>query len=267
MNTIIVLGSGTSTGIPMANGDWGVCNPKNLKNYRTRCSIFLKTDDGAKILVDTSPDLRTQLLSNKIQDIDATIITHDHADHLHGIDDLRPFCFGPPTKSIPIYTYDKCGPILESRFPYIFKNDKRPNIGGGIPRLDLNCVPLNKEFKILGAPFNFFLLPHGHDESMGFFHKSFAYIVDCHEIPDEVIESLKARQLELLIIDCVQSTPHQTHLSTEKCFEYIERIAPKVAGLIHMGNQIDHDDLTSKCQNRFSFPVFPLYDGQELSYT
>lgn len=250
----------------MANGDWGNCDPNNPKNYRTRCSIFLKTKTGNHLVIDTSPDLRAQFLNNKIKKVDAAIITHDHADHLHGIDDLRPFCFGPPSKIIPIFTFKDCAQLLENRFPYIFNLNKKPNIGGGIPRLNLEIVTLQKEFQILTEPFTFFLLPHGHTQTMGLLHESFSYLVDCHEIPDDVIQVLKQKKLDLLIIDCVQSAPHQTHLNVEKCFDYIEKIAPKKAGLIHMGNQIDHSDLLQKSQARFNFPVFPVFDGQELNY-
>lgn len=267
MNTVIVLGSGTSTGIPMANGDWGVCDSTNPKNRRLRSSVLL-TIANTNILVDTTPDLRTQTLKHSIKKIDAAIITHDHADHLHGLDDLRPFCFGPPPRTIPLFTSKECKEVMIERFPYIFNRDPgKPPIGGGIPNLELHQVSINSPQKILGQSFEFFNLPHGYGSTLGFCHKSFAYIIDCHEIPLDVIKNLKNKQLDLLIVDCVQKEPHKTHLFLPKTFDYIRQINPKRAGLIHMGNKIDHAWLEKQCQLEFKDTVFPLYDGLSLNYS
>ena len=260
MNTVTVLGSGTSTGIPMLGCKCDVCKSPNVKNKRMRSSILLQVGES-KILVDTTPDLRTQLLDNDIVDINAVIITHDHADHLHGIDDLRPLCFEPP---LSIYTSSGCEKDIKTRFPYMFK-EKHPD-AGSIPVIDLKTVELNKKFEILGVPFEFFLLPHGPFTSLGFIQGSFAYLIDCSDIPQNVLDLLKKRNLDLLIIDCVQKGPHKAHLNLERCFSFIEAIGPKQAGLIHMGHDLEHEKLAQEAIDRFKFPVFPLYDGLKLNY-
>ncbi|TDJ09022.1 MAG: MBL fold metallo-hydrolase [Deltaproteobacteria bacterium] len=260
MNTITILGSGTSTGIPMLGCKCEVCKSPNVKNKRLRSSILLQVGE-VKVLVDTTPDLRTQFLDNDIDDIDAVIITHDHADHLHGIDDLRPLCFEHP---LSIYTSLKCEQDIKTRFPYMFK-EKHPD-AGSIPMINLETVELGKQFDIKGIPFEFFLLPHGPFTTLGFMQGSFAYLIDCSDVPEETMKLLKARNLDLLIIDCVQRPAHKTHLNVDKCFKFIKAIAPKQAGLIHMGHGLEHKKLAQEAADNFNFPVFPLYDGLKLNY-
>ncbi len=267
MNTLIILGSGTSTGIPMANGDWGKCDPQNPKNSRLRTSIFLKTKNGSHIIVDTGPDMRTQCLKNNIEKINAAIITHDHADHLHGLDDLRPFCFGPPLKSIPLYTSKTSYELLETRFPYVF--NPRPNasqIGGGIPLLELKSVELDKKTKVDQDDFEFFQLPHGPGQTMGIIHEKMAYIIDCHEIPKDRLEYLAKAKLEILLLDCVTNAPHKTHLWLERSLEYAHKIKAKNTYLIHMGNKLDHKELETVCKEQAPLSVTPAFDGLTLSY-
>jgi phosphoribosyl 1,2-cyclic phosphate phosphodiesterase len=265
-NIITALGTGTSTGIPMTGCTCLTCTSLDHRDQRMRSSIYIETKKGKKILIDTSPDLRTQLLTNKISAIDFVIITHDHADHLHGIDDLRPFSFGPPPRKICVYTHSAAKDAIEERFPYIFKN-QLPVIGGGIPQLKLIAAELLKPVDIEGEEFFFFTYPHGHGKTMGFIHENFAYIVDCAELSPDLIKILKERKLELLIIDCLQIKPHATHLSVDKCFDYIKAIAPKRAGLIHMSHHdLNHRSLASLAQANFGNSVFPLYDQLKLFY-
>ena len=264
LHKMTILGSGTSTGIPLVGCRCHVCLSDNPKNKRLRTSIYLETACGKRILIDTTPDLRTQLLNHNIDQVDAVIITHEHADHLHGIDDLRPLCFKGPSKRIPIYLEDSIAETVANRFPYIFKS-KRPVIGGGIPLLNLHPVKEGKQ-NILGEEFFFFMLPHGIGKTMGFIHGKFAYLIDCHVIPDKVIEKLEGLGLDFILIDCVRRQVHQTHLNVEKAFHYIKRIAPKRAGLIHMAHQLDHELLQKEAEDYFDFPVFPVYDGQQIDY-
>ena len=264
LHKITILGSGTSTGIPLVGCNCSVCLSNDLKNKRLRTSIYLSTLRGKQILIDTTPDLRTQLLTHKINRVDAVIITHEHADHLHGIDDLRPLCFIPPSKRIPIYTANSVAGTITDRFPYIFKPQKTV-IGGGIPLLDL--YPVNEGKKsIQGEEFSFFMLPHGAGKSMGFIHGKFAYLIDCHVIPDKIVEKLRKLKLDFMLIDCVRRQVHQTHLNVELAFNYIKRISPKRAGLIHMAHQLDHYKLEKEADDFFDFPVFPVYDGQQIDY-
>jgi len=264
-NTVTILGSGTSVGIPMVGCKCSVCTSLDHRDQRLRSSIFLQTKKGQRILVDTGPDLRTQLLSNNISALDFAIITHEHADHLHGIDDLRPLCFGPPAVEIPVFTNHQTKKFIEERFPYIF-NTERASLGGGIPKLNLVAVDLEKTTTINGEDFFFFNYPHGYGETMGFIHEDFAYIIDCREIPAHLIKILKEKKLKLLIIDCLQRKAHTTHLTVEKCFEYIHLIKPEKAGLIHMGHDLSHTALSDMALKEFGKTVFPVYDQQKIFY-
>jgi phosphoribosyl 1,2-cyclic phosphate phosphodiesterase len=267
-NTLIALGTGTSTGIPMIGCHCKVCTSLDHRDQRLRSSIFIETRTGKKILVDTTPDLRTQLLTNKISSVDFVIITHDHADHLHGIDDLRPLTFGPPTKEIPLYCNLATKKSIEKRFHYIFKHHhaRNPHIGGGIPRLNLNVVENEKRVMIQGEEFYFFNYPHGHGVTMGFYHAGFAYIVDCMEIPETLLKKLKKLSIHLLVIDCLKRGDHATHLTVDKTFEYIKQINPERAGLIHMGHDLSHQHLAKMAHDIFGERVFPLYDQMNLHF-
>lgn len=266
LNKIIILGTGTSTGIPMVGCQCLVCTSLDHRDQRLRTSIFLETKTGQRILVDTGPDLRTQLLTNKISVLDFAIITHEHADHLHGIDDLRPFSFGPPVIEIPVFTNAPTKAYMEQRYPYIFSATKNPPMGGGIPRINVIATEMEKITIINGEEFFFFSYPHGHGVTMGFIHDEFAYIVDCRELPKSLIKILKEKKLKLLIIDCLQRKSHSTHLTVEKSFEYIHQINAERTGLIHMGHDLSHRALASMALAEFGQHVFPLYDQQKLFY-
>lgn len=267
-----ILGSGTSTGVPMLGCSCEVCTSDNPKNKRFRTSFFLQTKKGKHFLIDTTPDLRSQLLRANIKHIENTIITHDHADHLHGIDDLRPFCFGPPPRSLPVFTHAECAKSMTARFPYIFEkdyfNEKKPILGGGIPKLSLHQIKADGSDEFIdGEKFNFYLLPHGHHKSLGICHENMAIFIDCNSIPDPIIKELKKKRIDLLIIDCVKFGTHKTHLGTQKAFEYIKEIAPTRAGLIHMGHGLDHNKLELLCQEEFKnhkTEVFVTYDTMHL---
>lgn len=269
LNSVYVLGTGTSTGVPTLGCSCSVCLSNIPKNKRLRSSIVIRTKAGKNILVDTTPDLRTQLLSNNITDIDSAIITHEHADHTHGIDDLRPFCFFK-NHPISVYTSQSCGGILEEKFPYIFdvKNffkDKKI-LGGGVPKLEL--YKLNEgEHIIEGTKFNFFALPHGHITTLGFCTGKFAYIVDCNSIPNNIIQFLKRQKLELLIIDCLRTKKHETHLHLDLSLKYAQEIGALQTGLTHLSHEFDHDKLTKLLEESTQMTVFPLYDNQVLSYS
>ncbi len=274
-NKITILGSGTSTGVPMLGCSCPICLSKNPKDKRYRTSFVIHTAHGKNILIDTTPDMRSQLLENRIKNIDTAIITHEHADHLHGIDDLRPFCFTPNHHTIPIHTSKICGQVMRERYPYIFHwekfyNKDKPIIGGGIPRLDLELIDVPKKGfikkTIEGLEFHFFLLPHGYGETMGFMQGKFAYLVDCHFVPDHIIKFLNKQKLDLLMIDCTQEEKHESHLTIETSFSYIKAIRPKRAGLIHMNHFLAHNELSKTCKKHFSYPVGPLYDRQKLYY-
>lgn len=270
MNTLTVLGSGTSTGIPILGCKCDVCQSTNPANKRLRASVFLQTDKQKNILVDATPDLRSQLLRADFHHVDAAIITHDHADHTHGLDDLRPFSFFQK-KAIPIHCSHATADSLRKKFDYIFERDRlyhsgRPVLGGGIPQLDL-VVYQAHQATIAEEEFKFFDLPHGYVTTSGFMHRSLAYLVDCHSVPSETLEVLAAQNLQWLVLDCVRPEPHDTHMGLAQTLEVLSRIRPQKAGLIHMGHEWDHEVLAATLKQK-GFPwAVPLKDGDQLRYS
>lgn len=268
-NQIIVLGTGTSTGVPIVGCHCQVCQSDNVNNKRLRTSIMLKTKHHKNILIDTTPDLRTQLLRENIDRIDGAIITHDHADHTHGIDDLRPYCFWQ-NQHLPLFTNDLTIKSLTEKFRYIFDfpsiSNGGPVLGGGIPKLKLNPVDTMIEHEILGESFIFWEMPHGYTKTLSFIHSKFAYIVDCKVIPSTYLDILRAKKLEVLIIDCIKEAPHDTHLHLDLALEYISYIKPNFAGLIHLGHELEHDALIAKLDSMKLKHVRPLFDRQILYY-
>jgi phosphoribosyl 1,2-cyclic phosphate phosphodiesterase len=270
MNKITILGCGTSTGVPILGCKCRVCQSTDARNRRLRSSVILETSSGKNILIDTSPDLRTQLLRSHIDRINAAIITHDHADHTHGMDDLRPFGF-IQGETLPIFTDGVTAHSLREKFPYIFKREtvfaNTPILGGGIPKLELREIKPREEVAILDEPFEFFPLPHGHTDTLAVRHRAMAYVVDCRDIPPDVVQKLRDSRLELLIIDCLRPQPHQTHLHLDLTLKFIHAIAPRTAVLTHMGHEWDYLDLTSRLRDRGVKNVFPAQDAQSFLYS
>lgn len=224
--------------------------------------MFLTTALGKNILVDTTPDLRFQLLQQKPDSIDAVIMTHDHADHTHGIDDLRPYSLYQK-KDLPLYCSPETAASLRRKFDYIFS--PKPVIGGGIPQLKLIELPQGP-FALEQEDFEFFSLPHGRVSTTGFRHGSLAYLIDCHDVPSTLCEHLRQKKLEWLVIDCVKPDPHDTHLGYGKTIEIIKKIQPKRAGLIHMGHEWDHEVLAQRLHRDGLFEAVPLKDRDILQY-
>lgn len=269
MNKITILGSGTSTGVPILGCNCSVCKSNDPRNKRLRTAALLETDQHKTILIDASPDLRAQLLRTQTTKLDAVIITHDHADHTHGVDDLRPFSF-QTAEALPVFADVHALDSLTTKFPYIFQREKvfaeKPVIGGGIPLLDLHPI-LPGPNLIAAENFNFQALPHGHGESLCFIHQKLGYIIDCREIPDNVLERFRDAKLEILVIDCLRYRPHQTHLHLELALKYIEQIAPKIALLTHLGHEMDYLELTKLLRKQGNRNVFPAIDGQSFLYS
>lgn len=269
MNKISILGSGTSTGVPILGCNCQVCQSNDLRNKRLRTSAVIQLASGKNVLIDASPDLRTQLLRDKVDMVDAAIITHDHADHTHGMDDLRPFGF-KAKKAIPVYASALTAGSLRNKFPYIFDRDNyfkdKAILGGGIPLLDLTITEDGIK-NILGEEFEFFSLPHGHTKTLGIRHRKMAYIVDCKDIPAETVKKLSSVNLEILVIDCLRPSPHETHLHLEQTLHFIREINPKTAVLTHMGHEWDYMELTAELLRRGVKNTFPAVDGQQFLYS
>lgn len=269
MNRITVLGSGTSTGVPILGCACAVCQSNDLRNKRFRTSAIIELGNKKKILIDASPDLRTQLLTAGISSLDGVIITHDHADHTHGIDDLRPFGF-QTKRALPVYCGKETAQSLTNKFPYIFQRDDvfkdRPILGGGIPLLDLEEV-VPGESKIFGEEFEIFSLSHGYTSTLALKHSKMAYITDCREIPEEVLKTLRDSKLELLFLDCLRYEPHSTHLHFDLSLEYIQAIKPAKTILIHMGHEIDYLQILGDLRMRSMKNILPAVDGMSFLYS
>ncbi len=199
--------------------------------------------------------------------MDAVIITHEHADHLHGIDELRSLSHFQG-KTLPLFATEKLREHIKKSFSYIFTEGG--NTGVSRPKLefqeDLKASDSSwNELKVRGVPIEYISLPHGKTWSLGLiFAAEAAYIIDCHEIPAAALERLTQAKLKVLIIDCVRPHKHATHLTVEKALDYIEAIRPERAYLTHIGHELEHDKLIKMTKERFSFPVSPAYDGLEI---
>ncbi len=269
MNKITLLGTGTSTGVPILGCKCHVCRSTDVRNKRLRAAALIETESGKKILIDVPPDIRTQLLKSRIDSLDAVIITHDHADHTHGMDDLRPFGF-ITGKPIPVYTAPDAATDLRRKFKYIFERSTyfkdKPVLGGGIPLLDLVEVKEGRHL-IQGESFELLPLPHGHEDTYAVVHGKCAYVVDCREIPEKISDRLRDARLEVLVIDCLRMKKHSTHLHLELSLEYIEKIRPQLAILTHLGHEMEHLELLTELKARGAKNVVIGTDGASFSYS
>ncbi|MEK6726818.1 MAG: GPMC system MBL fold metallohydrolase [Deltaproteobacteria bacterium] len=250
--TITILGSGTSTGVPLIGCDCDVCTSTDLRNKRTRCSILISGREG-NILVDTSTDLRFQALSNNINRISAVLFTHAHADHIHGIDELRSFNFIQKER-IPCYGDRKTVDKITAMFSYIFERTWK---GGGIPRLDMNSVEAG-DFTVLGKTIKAVPVMHGDLQIFGYRFGPFAYVTDCSGIPPESMKELEG--LDLLILGALRYSPHTTHFSVQQALEVVRSLRPRRTILTHMGHEIEYE----KASRELPEGVEPGYDGMRI---
>jgi phosphoribosyl 1,2-cyclic phosphate phosphodiesterase len=265
-NKVTILGSGTSTGVPTIGCQCDVCQSSDPKDKRLRSSIYLETKNGNHFIIDTTPDLRTQVLRENITHCDGAFITHEHADHIHGIDDLKPFGF-KQDDPINIFTHQKCAQFLHNRFPYIFNTQthfkgKKP-LGSGVPKLKLNTI--QNELNYQGDQFYFELLPHGHTQSLSIYHDGLLYIIDCSDVNESWIEFVRAKGVHTLIIDCVRIKPHQTHLNLEKSLYFAQKIGAQKSYLTHMTHDFSYQALKNDLKSS-DFWVEPAYDGLKIQY-
>jgi phosphoribosyl 1,2-cyclic phosphate phosphodiesterase len=249
---VTILGCGTSGGVPRPGGkgglgEWGAANPSEPRNRRRRCSILVQ-EAGKTLVVDTSPDIRLQLLDARVERIDAVIWTHDHADQVHGIDDLRPYALrqGQIESWSDLRTFG----ILQRRFGYCFEAE-----GGGFyaPIYAHNLI--EGPFQAAGVPVIPFQQDHGTVPSLGFRFGSIGYANDVVMLPEEAFMALAG--VEVLIVDAMRYRPHGTHAHLERALEWIERIGPKQAFLTNLHVDMDYAEL-----DRVTPPhIHPCYDG------
>ncbi|HEY6814799.1 MAG TPA: MBL fold metallo-hydrolase [Croceibacterium sp.] len=251
---LLVLGSGTSTGVPRIGNDWGECDPNEPKNRRSRVSILVESAEGGRILVDTSTDLRQQLLANDIAKVDAVFWTHDHADHCHGIDDLRPMRFNR-NAPLPGFASAETAHSLRQRFGYVFSGRY------GYPTIvqleTLEHVRIHAGFAIGSVE-----MPHGPTTSTGFRFeadgKSVAYATDFSEITGPMIDLFGG--VDILVTDCLRREPHPTHASLATALELGVRCKAGTTVLSHLDFSMDYATLSAEVPPG----VLVAYDGMEL---
>lgn len=251
---VTVLGCGGSGGVPLAGRDpggyWGKADPANPKNRRMRVSVLVEEGD-TRLLIDTSPDLRQQILDNDITALDAVLYTHAHADHSHGLDELRGIVYGRG-KPIDAYMDARTRDLLTARFDYAFASSRGPS--NLYPAL-LNDLTIEGPFEIGGLKVTTWVQEHGPDVSLGYRIGDFAYSTDASALDETAFACLDG--VKLWIVDCLRDDPHPTHSHTAQTFEWIERVKPDHAILTHMNERLDYDELKRRCPPG----VEPGYDG------
>jgi len=248
---VVILGCATSTGVPIIGCPCPVCTSDNPKNKRTRCSVFIETK-GKNILIDSATDLRFQALKHQITRLDAVLYTHSHADHTHGIDELRTFNF-VNDMVIPCYGNSLTINNLKNNFGYIFDGVYS---AGGKPKLELNVV--ENDFDFDGMNITPVEINHAKWMILGYRIGNFAYLTDCSGIPDESIEKLKG--LDLLILSALRYREHPAHFNIEQAVEMAQKLNPKLAVFTHMGHEVEYDTLLSELPDN----IVPAYDGMEV---
>lgn len=256
---LIMLGSGTSTGVPRiggddGTGDWGDCDPNEPRNRRTRVSIAVESDEGKRLLVDTSSDCRAQLLANRINRLDAVFWTHDHADHCHGIDDLRVLRYGRGGP-IPAYASTETVRRLRQRFGYVFAGQD------GYPTI-CSLETLDRLKIVAGFGVEWCQMKHGPGETTGYRFeadgKSIAYATDFSAISEEMLELFDG--VDILVSDCLRREPHPTHAHLAMAIDLGERCGARRLVLSHLDKSMDYRSLVDEV------PKFVTvgYDGLEM---
>lgn len=249
------LGSGTSQGVPVIACHCEVCTSLNPKDKRFRSSALVTTDSGKKILIDCGPDFRMQMLDNKEEQIDAVLLTHEHNDHVIGLDDLRPLIF-KNRKNIDLYCQKRVGDEIRSRFPYAFSDVKYP----GAPSFDLHEI--YDAFSIFGTKIIPVEVVHSKINILGFKFKKLAYITDASFISYQEKEKLK--DLDYLILNCIRKEGmHPAHFILPQVLELYEELKPKQLFLTHISHHLGlHDALEQELPKN----VHLAYDGLELQF-
>jgi phosphoribosyl 1,2-cyclic phosphate phosphodiesterase len=247
---VTILGCGPSIGVPAVGGNWGVCDPDEPRNRRCRSSILVE-HDGAILMVDTTPDCRAQLLAANVSRLDAVLYTHAHADHCHGIDDLRSVNMSMKA-DLPAYGSAETLASLDRRFGYVFEA-LRPDKGYYKPKLMPHII--DGPFAVGSVSIVPFEQNHGFSRTLGFRFGSMAYSTDFVELDDAAFDALEG--IDTWIVDCFRRSPHPTHTHLERTLAYIKRLKPSRAVLTHMGSDMDYATLCAE----LPAGVEPGYDG------
>ena len=252
---VTILGCGSSNGVPTITGNWGVCDPKNPKNRRRRPSILLEKN-GFNLLIDTSTDLREQLLDAKCKQIDAVLYTHEHADHVMGIDDLRAIR-RQMRRDIEVFAAPEVIESLKTRFGYLFSGIQNPK-DLYRPIFNPNKI-INPNFQVGPFSVKAFSQDHGICNSLGFKFGSFAYSTDVVRLSEASLVALEGTKI--WIVDCLRDgKKHPTHANLRTTLKWIERINPQKTYITHMNTETDYEKLNSKLPKN----IEPAYDGLVL---
>ncbi len=255
---VIILGSGGSTGTPSVEYGWGKCDPANPKNKRLRPGIYIENKGGKSLLIDTGPDLREQLLVNKIRKIDAILYTHAHADHTHGIDDVRSLN-RLMEKAIPAYMTVETYNSLRGSFPWVFeKISSSSNFYK--PTLEKHIIhPIEDYREIAGMKVSFFEQCHGYSKSTGILiNKDIAITTDVVNLTEKAIKSYKG--VKHWLVGMIGFSVHPTHAHYDLILNWAEKIQPQYIWLTHLGLDLDHQKLIEKLPAH----IRPVYDGMQL---
>lgn len=251
--TLTVLGSGTSMGVPTIGCDCRVCTSQDSHDRRTRPSIFIEYN-GHSVLIDSTPDFREQALREKIRRIDAVLYTHAHADHILGLDDLRPLTFKREQK-LPLYADEHTARIIERMFAYVFDPESTYST-----RPQVTLHRLNGTLELFGARFQQLKVLHGDTEITAFRFGSAAYLTDFSSIPESTMAVLG--DLDVLFLDALRRRPHPTHSSLDESLKIVEKLKPARAFFVHMSHDLAHEETNRLLPSN----VRLAHDGLKLEF-
>ncbi len=254
---MVFLGTGTSIGVPVIGCGCGTCTSPDPRNNRTRCGLVLGLPEG-NLLVDTPPDLRTQLLREKLGIVHATLFTHDHADHVFGLDDLRlfPYYLG---HSMPVYCEEQVEDRIRKSFDYAFQPEAG-QYGGGVPQIEFRRIT-TEPFEVLGTKVMPIRLTHGKFRVLGFRFGRVAYCTDTNGIPETSWPLLA--DLDVLILDALRPKPHPTHFSLAEAVEVAQRVGAKQTYFTHMSHDLEHAATNASLPEGMQL----AYDGMRVPLT
>ena len=252
--TLTVLGSGTSMGVPTIGCDCLVCHSSDPRDRRTRPSVLIEYG-GRSVVIDTTPDFREQAIRENIRTLDAVLYTHTHADHLLGIDDLRPLSFLHKPNRLPLYAHPEAAEFIRNMFGYIFNASYK---FGGLPQVELK--PINGRVELFGAKFEPIVLIHGEAEIYGFRFGSAAYLTDHSDIPESSLAKLQG--LDVLFLDALRYKPHPTHSTVENSLQTVERLQPRRAFFTHICHDLPHEKTNASLPENVKLS----YDGMKLEF-
>ena len=261
---LTILGSGSSAGVPRIGNDWGACDPHEPKNRRSRCALLIvkRGEYGCTtVLIDTGPDLRQQMLANEVTHLDAVLYTHPHADHLHGIDDLRAFWLSS-RRRMPVYMDIPTFQHAREAFRYCFEKPEGSNYP---PILEHRLIEPDKPVEIVGDGGTLTIEPipvaHGEIDALGFRIDNSAYIPDVSNISENSLNQLK--KLDLLILDCLRRAPHPSHFCLEDSLEWTQRIGPNKTIFTNLHCDLDYQTLCDELPEN----IEPAYDNMRIDLT